>query len=207
MTEKLFLNFDLDRDVMAEVALMSNIWQLVEHTIDTVIWGLLRVSSKKGIATTAHMTFPLKCDVLRGLYHAEFKDENVDKQLSKLIKNVLKPAKKKRDKYAHALWLTNKKGQTTFLEKPSRTKPELTPKIVTRKNLENEMTSLFKAMSFFVFFIKGQLDYRVVPPELYESLLGRFGKQDSLNESYLTELPRRPTKPKKPLSPPQPVPA
>ena len=54
--------------------MLTNTWQLVEGFMETMIWGLAGVTEAKGRSITAHMTFPLRCDVLAALYHSHFKD-------------------------------------------------------------------------------------------------------------------------------------
>ncbi len=188
---------------MVRVATISNFWQNTESLIDKTIWALSRVSIERGISITWHMTFPLKCDVLKSLYHTEFKDTDVDKQLNKLIENHLKPAKKLRDQYAHATWLQNEKNQTLFLEKPSRSKPHIRPKIVTIDQLDSDQIKVLGASLLLLNFIAGQLDFRIFPPDIdVRGLLREYNPLDDPSSPPMIVVPRRLPKPRKPLPPP-----
>ena len=103
------------------------------------------------------MTFPLRCDVLRALYHTHFRDSKADKELSRLIEKRIKPASTIRHRYAHAMWLKDDSGNSILLEKDSRGKPDVSPRTITVKDLGAEALTIFAAYFQISTYLSGLL--------------------------------------------------
>lgn len=143
--------------LMATVGRLLAFWQTIEASIETSIWGLSGLNETKGRALTAHMTFPLRCDALRMLYHDRYKNRHADKALSKLIENHLKPAQQFRAKYAHALWLKDEDGKNYLLQKDERAKPYVRPELMTKEMLVEDATKLRHASERWHLFLIGEI--------------------------------------------------
>src|SRR5690606_32316481 len=88
-------------------------------------------------------------------------DPTVDATLSKVVESVLKPSKRLRDKYAHALWLQDADGNVFIHEKESRTKPTLKPKPVTEDTIAFDALSVVSSSILFQKFLSGApLDHK-----------------------------------------------
>lgn len=138
---RLFLDPAPPDELITRVGVVLNMWQMIEAQIESAIWGLAELSEDQGRALTAHMTFPLRCDVLRALYHAAFQNTDIDKVLNKMLENHLKPAYGRRNRYAHALWLKDEDGNTIFLEKESRGKPYVHPSPISVESIKSRPIS------------------------------------------------------------------
>ena len=106
------------------VGQLCALWQHLEVEIEKTIWRWAGLSKQRGACFTAHMQFPLRCDVLQSLAHIRFQNADYDKALTKLIQNRLKPAKAVRDRFAHAVWDPLDGKSNTIIEKPSRNSPK-----------------------------------------------------------------------------------
>lgn len=99
-------------------------WQQIEHFTERTIWHWAGLSDKRGRCITHHMPFPLRCDVLRSLADARFKNAVYNKALHKFVESHLKTAQTVRNRFAHALWLHSGDGEI-IVEKPSRTSHQI----------------------------------------------------------------------------------
>ena len=194
---KLYLNISPPHNLMISVGRIASLWQMIELEIELAIWGLAEVSGDQGRAITAHMTFPLRCDVLRALYHAEFKDTRADKALSKLIEKKLKPAQGIRNLYIHALWLKNEKGDTVFLEKDARGKPNVHPKILSETTCTDHVITILAAYFQIRTFFMGSEDYHGAVDVVFEDIESESAEQAAQADLISAEQYLRPTKPNK----------
>ena len=199
---KLYSNNNPPQPLVIGISRLLNTWQYIEGVIESYIWGLAALNETQGSSFTAHMTFPLRCDVLRSLYHLEFQNPGADKQLNKIIENRLKPAHATRNKYAHAVWLKDKEGTPIFLEKEARGKPYFKPITISGEKVFDDITSVIAAWAVLDAFMIG-VDAEHYLEVMFEDLPEGPMKSGVPDDLAWIEYRLHPTKPNKPPPPPR----
>jgi hypothetical protein len=202
MRKKYYVDLMPPSKLMEASGRLIHAWQLIENYIETTIWGLAGVDEISGRALTAHMAFPLRCDVLRALYHDAFKNAEADKRLRKFIETVLRPLHATRNRFAHAIWFVDRKGRSYIFEKETRAKPYVRSKEVTEKEIGHECLRVMAAHLILVELFTGQK-----LPALSPSTLADIRKKSRRSNPLAVRMPAErclyPTIPNKPRRPPR----
>ena len=199
---KLYFNNNPPETLVISISHLLNTWQCIEGVIESYIWGLAELNETQGSSITAHMTFPLRCDVLRSLYHSEFQNPEADKQLNKIIENHLKPAHAIRNKYAHAVWLKDEEGTSIFLEKEARGKPYFKPIAISEEKIFDGMKSVLATWAVLDAFMLS-VDAKLYLQVMFEDLPEELRKSGVPDDLAWVEYRPHPTKPNKPPPPPR----
>lgn len=78
----------------------------VEADISSLIWTLIGSNKRIGQIVTAQLSFRKLLDTLSALFKEQYKDEDLQNKLKKLLKQADK-INAKRNRFVHSVWFTN----------------------------------------------------------------------------------------------------
>jgi hypothetical protein len=98
-------NISVPDEYLARIGKISVAWGTLESVVDLALakLGGFRMQDPRGAIVTAHMTWPLKMDILESLVNALADEHPRLKQYSK-VKPLLKRAQEGRNSVSHGSW-------------------------------------------------------------------------------------------------------
>lgn len=160
-----FSNIDFDprnlpKEYLEAIGLVAACSAQTENTIELAIAGCLGLDHEFGLATTTHMSAPLRDDVLRSVAEIRLNDLDALDELDRLLDRINKTVGR-RNSTVHNMWgVDEKTGQviTTKITSRGSLQAEYIPMSVA--DIRKDATAIYDAGMDLLRFL---LDHRLVP--------------------------------------------
>jgi hypothetical protein len=161
------LDFDpnnLPKEFLQAIGLAIACGAQTESVVSMAIGGCLGVDAEYAMATTTHMTLPLKFSVLKSVAEIRIDDLDDLDELDRLLDNVDK-ALGKRHEVAHASWCRNEDtGELFRVKQAARTRLEVDRAPVTSKEIAVDAAMIYAAGMALMTFIGARKLLPPIPP-------------------------------------------